>query len=227
MATSTELRATCARRDLADALGVVSRGARRRAGAERDPAGAEGGGSPVTDTDLPRATFRGVQTKSRRRTPLTDLALPPDETVTLAHEEGEASCRSRSHVALNVYSAEDSPPPPSGGAARDAATPRRSVATHPPHATSTPVLTGSAKLQGQVDGGDRLYRLAVKVTRSSIGPRPRRDHPARASGAARLAAGADECSSCQEYVIFALACLGGRRIDGQFELSGFTGDVRG
>src|SRR6187431_2487402 len=123
MATSTELHATCARRDLADALGVVSRGVSTR-GAVQVLSGillqADEGKLTLAATDMEislRATISGeVSGDGAVVVPgrlLTDLVrLLPDETVTLAHEEGEGvlSVSSGSHASkLNVYSAEDFP----------------------------------------------------------------------------------------------------------------------
>src|SRR5919106_180536 len=123
LATSTELRATCSRDELAGALGTVSRGLSSR-GAVQVLNGillrGDEGRLTLAATDMEislRATIAGdisgdgaVVVPGRLLTDLTRLL--PDDSVTLAHEEGDGVLvvTSGSHSSrLNVYSAEDFP----------------------------------------------------------------------------------------------------------------------
>src|SRR5918995_3741702 len=123
LATTTALHATCSRDDLASVLGTVSRGLSSR-GAVQVLNGillrADEGKLTLAATDMEislRAGIAGdvggdasVVVPGRL---LTDLVrLLPDDSVTLAHEEGEGvlAVTSGSHSSrLNVYSAEDFP----------------------------------------------------------------------------------------------------------------------
>jgi DNA polymerase-3 subunit beta len=245
MATSTELRATCARRDLADALGVVSRGVSTR-GAVQVLSGillqAEDGKLTLASTDMEislRATVPGeVSGDGAVVVPgrlLTDLVrLLPDETVTLAHEEGEGvlAVSSGSHASrLNVYSAEDFPRlPPLDVALHAIAAPAllatiEKVARAASRDESRPVLTGIlVKFQGDklVMAATDSYRLAVKeTTLEASGPDLDAIIPARAlQELARLAGGVEEVQlgGHENHVIFNAGdvWLTSRRIDGQF-----------
>jgi DNA polymerase-3 subunit beta len=245
MATSTELHATCARRDLADALGVVSRGVSTR-GAVQVLSGillqAEDGKLTLASTDMEislRATVPGeVSGDGAVVVPgrlLTDLVrLLPDETVTLAHEEGEGvlAVSSGSHASrLNVYSAEDFPRlPPLDVAIHAIAAPAllatiEKVARAASRDESRPVLTGIlVKFQGDklVMAATDSYRLAVKeTTLEASGPDLDAIIPARAlQELARLAGGVEEVQlgGHENHVIFNAGdvWLTSRRIDGQF-----------
>jgi DNA polymerase-3 subunit beta len=245
MATSTELHATCARRDLADALGVVSRGVSTR-GAVQVLSGillqAEDGKLTLASTDMEislRATVSGeVSGDGAVVVPgrlLTDLVrLLPDESVTLAHEEGEGvlAVSSGSHASrLNVYSAEDFPRlPPLDVALHAIAAPAllatiEKVARAASRDESRPVLTGIlVKFQGDklVMAATDSYRLAVKeTTLEASGPDLDAIIPARAlQELARLAGGVEEVQlgGHENHVIFNAGdvWLTSRRIDGQF-----------
>ncbi len=120
IATAAEIRATCSRNELATALGIVARGLSTR-GAVQVLSGillrGEEGRLTLASTDMEislRAAIAGelsgeggVVVPGRL---LTDLArLLPDDSVTLAYEEGDGvlSITSGSHASrLNVYSAE-------------------------------------------------------------------------------------------------------------------------
>ena len=138
---------------------------------------------------------------------LTDLVrLLPDETVTLAHEEGDGvlAVSSGSHASrLNVYSAEDFPRlPPLDVPLHAIAAPAllatiEKVARAASRDESRPVLTGIlVKFEGDklVMAATDSYRLAVKETAlEASGPDLDAIIPARAlQELARLAAGADE-----------------------------------
>jgi DNA polymerase III subunit beta len=245
IAMSTELRATCARSDLADALGIVARGVSSR-GAVQVLSGillqAEEGKLTLAATDMEislRATISGdVSGDGAVVVPgrlLTDLArLLPDEAVSLAHEEGDGvlSISSGSHSSrLNVYSAEDFPRlPPLDVPLHAIAAPSllatiEKVARAASRDESRPVLTGIlVKFEGDklVMAATDSYRLAVKETAlESSGPDLDAIIPARAlQELARLAAGADEVQlgAHENHVIFGAGdvWLTSRRIDGQF-----------
>jgi DNA polymerase-3 subunit beta len=245
MAISTELRATCARSDLAEALGVVSRGVSSR-GAVQVLSGihlqAEEGKLTLASTDMEislRATVTGdvagdgaVVVPGRL---LTDLSrLLPDDTVTLVHEEGEGTLAvsSGSHSSkLNVFSAEDFPRlPPLDVPLHAIAAPAllatiEKVARAASRDESRPVLTGIlVKFEGDklVMAATDSYRLAVKETAlEASGPDLEAIIPARAlQELARLAAGASEVQlgGHENHIIFAAGdvWLTSRRIDGQF-----------
>jgi DNA polymerase-3 subunit beta len=245
MATSTELRATCSRMDLAEALGVVARGVSTR-GAVQVLSGillrAEEGKLTLASTDMEislRASVPGeVSGDGSVVVPgrlLTDLArLLPDESVTLAHEEGEGvlSVTSGSHASrLNVYSAEDFPRlPPLDVPLHAIAAPAllatiEKVARAASRDESRPVLTGIlVKFEGDklVMAATDSYRLAVKeTTLESAGPDVEAIIPARAlQELVRLASGGEEVGlgSHENHVVFTAGdvWLTSRRIDGQF-----------
>src|SRR5215510_6558111 len=121
--SSTELRATCSRADLAAALATVSRGLSTR-GTVQVLGGillrADEGRLLLAATDMEislRATVAGtIEGDGAVVVPgklLTDLVrLLPDDSVSLAHEEGDGvlTVTSGSHASrLNVFSAEDFP----------------------------------------------------------------------------------------------------------------------
>jgi DNA polymerase-3 subunit beta len=245
IATSTELRASVARSDFAEALGIVSRGVSTR-GAVQVLSGillrVDEGKLTLASTDMEislRASIAGdvsgdggVVVPGRL---LTDLArLLPDESVTLAHEEGEGmlTVTSGSHSSkLNVYSAEDFPRlPPLDVPLHAIAAPAllatiEKVARAASRDESRPVLTGIlVKFEGDklVMAATDSYRLAVKETvLEASGPDVEAIIPARAlQELARLAAGAGEVQlgSHENHVIFRAGevWLTSRRIDGQF-----------
>jgi DNA polymerase III subunit beta len=245
LATGTELRATCSRSDLATALATVSRGLSTR-GTVQVLGGillrAEEGRLLLAATDMEislRATISGtIQGDGAVVVPgklLTDLTrLLPDETVTLAHEEGDGvlTVTSGSHSSrLNVYSAEDFPRLPSLDG--DLHTTEASallgtidkVSRAASRDESRPVLTGilvqlaAGKL---VMAATDSYRLAVKETDLDAGGAEiDAIIPARAlQELARLAAGQEEVrlGLQDNHVGFGAGdvWLTSRRIDGQF-----------
>jgi DNA polymerase-3 subunit beta len=166
---------------------------------------------------------------------LTDLVrLLPDETVTLAQEEGDGvvSVTSGSHTSrLNVYSAEDFPRlPPADGQlhAVEAAALLETIEKVGRAASrdeSRPVLTGIlVRFEGDklVMAATDSYRLAVKETPlTAAGPDLEAIIPARAlQELARLAAASDEVQLGvhENHVLFSAGdvWLTSRRIDGQF-----------
>jgi len=166
---------------------------------------------------------------------LTDLVrLLPDDSVTLAHEEGDGvlSITSGSHSSrLNVYSAEDFPRlPPTDVELQTIAAPAllatiEKVARAASRDESRPVLTGIlVRFEGDklVMAATDSYRLAVKETElETSGADLDAIIPARAlQELARLAAGSDEVRMGvhENHVIFAAGdvWLTSRRIDGQF-----------
>jgi DNA polymerase-3 subunit beta len=245
MATGTELRATCSRNDLAAALAVVARAVSTR-GAVQVLGGillrAEEGRLTLAATDMEislRASIGGeiagdasVVVPGRL---LTDLVrLLPDDTVTLAHDEGDGvlSVRSGSHSSrLNVYSAEDFPrlPPTDvplhtieAGALLGTI---EKVGRAASRDESRPVLTGVlVKFEGErlVMAATDSYRLAVKETPLSAGgPDLEAIIPARAlQELVRLAAGSEDVQLGvhENHVLFSAGdvWLTSRRIDGQF-----------
>jgi DNA polymerase III subunit beta len=245
LAVTTELRATCTRDSLAGALGVVSRGLSTR-GTVQVLGGilirADEGKLTLAATDMEislRASIDGeVSGDGAVVVPgrlLTDLVrLLPDETVTIAHEEGEGvlNVTSGSHSSrLNVYSAEDFPRlPPTDVALHTIAAPAllatiEKVARAASRDESRPVLTGIlVRFEGNklIMAATDSYRLAVKETElGESGPELDAIIPARAlQELARLAAGADEVllGVHENHVIFRAGdvWLTSRRIDGQF-----------
>jgi DNA polymerase-3 subunit beta len=245
MATDTALRITCPKSELASALGVVSRAVSSR-GAVQVLGGillrAEDGKLTLAATDMEislRSSLSGeiagdasVVVPGRL---LTDLVrLLPDETVTLAHEEGEGvlSVTSGSHTSrLNVYSAEDFPRlPPLDVQLHRIETKALletidKVGRAASRDESRPVLTGIlVRFEGEqlVMAATDSYRLAVKETPlSSSAPELEAIIPARAlQELVRIASGTDtvELGVHENHVIFSAGdvWLTSRRIDGQF-----------
>ena len=242
---ATHLRATCRRDDLAASLGVVSRAVSSR-GAVQVLGGihlqAEDGKLTLAATDMElslRASLAGeVEGDGAVVVPgrlLTDLVrLLPDESVTLAFEEGEGvlTVNSGSHSSrLNVYSAEDFPRlPPLDVQLHTIDAPAllgtiEKVARAASRDESRPVLTGIlVRFQGDtlVMAATDSYRLAVKETKlGEAGPDLDAIIPARAlQELARLSAGAEtvHLGVHENHVIFHSgdAWLTSRRIDGQF-----------
>jgi DNA polymerase-3 subunit beta len=245
LAASTELKATCTRDDLAAALGTVARGLSTR-GAVQVLSGIllRGGEGTLTlaatdmEISLRASITGGVTGDGAVVVPgrlLTDLVrLLPDESVTLAHEEGDGvlSVTSGSHSSrLNVYSAEDFPRlPPTDVDLHTIAAPAllatiEKVARAASRDESRPVLTGIlVRFEGEklIMAATDSYRLAVKETElESSGADLDAIIPARAlQELARLAAGSDEVRMGvhENHVIFAAGdvWLTSRRIDGQF-----------
>jgi DNA polymerase-3 subunit beta len=245
VASTTELRATCSKADLAGALATVSRGLSTR-GAVQVLGGillrAEEGRLLLAATDMEislRATIAGeISGDGAVVVPgklLTDLArLLPDENVTLVHEEGDGvlTVTSGSHSSrLNVYSAEDFPRlPPVDGELHTITAPELlatidKVARAASRDESRPVLTGIlVKLAGDelVMAATDSYRLAVKKTALEAGSAELDAIiPARAlQELTRLAAGSEDVQLGlhDNHVIFGAAdvWLTSRRIDGQF-----------
>jgi DNA polymerase III subunit beta len=242
---ATHLRATCRRDDLAASLGVVSRAVSSR-GAVQVLGGihlqAEDGKLTLAATDMEislRAAISGeVEGDGAVVVPgrlLTDLVrLLPDESVTLAFDEGEGvlAVTSGSHASrLNVYSAEDFPRLPpvdvplhTVDASALLGTIEK-VARAASRDESRPVLTGIlVRFQGDtlVMAATDSYRLAVKETKlGEAGPDLDAIIPARAlQELARLSAGAEtvHLGAHENHVIFHAgdAWLTSRRIDGQF-----------
>jgi DNA polymerase-3 subunit beta len=243
--SSTALRITCAKSELASALSVVSRAVSTR-GAVQVLGGillqAEDDKLTLSATDMEisiRTSLAGeaegdasVVVPGRL---LTDLVrLLPDDKVTLAYDEGDGvlAVTSGSHASrLNVYSAEDFPRLPpldvdlqTIDAAALLATVEK-VGRAASRDESRPVLTGVlVRFEGQklVMAATDSYRLAVKET-DLAAPGPDLDAiiPARAlQELTRLAAGAEEVELGvhENHVIFSAGdvWLTSRRIDGQF-----------
>ncbi len=245
LAEATAVRATCSRNELATALGIVARGLSTR-GAVQVLSGillrGEEGKLTLASTDMEislRAAIAGdvagdggVVVPGRL---LTDLArLLPDDTVTLAHEEGEGvlTVSSGNHASrLNVYSAEDFPRlPPTDIQLHTIAAPAllatiEKVARAASRDESRPVLTGIlVRFEGDrlIMAATDSYRLAVKETElEESGPELDAIIPARAlQELARLAGGAGEVrlGVHENHVVFSAGdvWLTSRRIDGQF-----------
>jgi DNA polymerase-3 subunit beta len=244
MATET-LHATCARDELAAALGVVARGLSAR-GAVQVLGGihlhASGGRLTLASTDMEislRAAVAGdVSGEGSVVVPgrlLTDLVrLLPDASVVLGHEEGDAVLTVTSgnySSRLNLFSAEDFPQLPPIDVALHTISAEGLLATIDKVARassrdeSRPVLTGIlVRFEG-----DRLtmaatdsYRLAVKETAlGEVGPELDAIIPARAlQELARIASGSEtvQLGVHENHVVFNAAdvWLTSRRIDGQF-----------
>ena len=245
MATETALRVTCSKTELASALGVVARAVSTR-GAVQVLGGillrAEDGKLTLAATDMEislRASLSGdiagdasVVVPGRL---LTDLVrLLPDDTVTLAHDEGDGvlSVASGSHSSrLNVYSAEDFPRlPPLDVELHRIETKALletidKVGRAASRDESRPVLTGIlVRFEGDqlVMAATDSYRLAVKETPLSAGgPDLEAIIPARAlQELVRIASGSDDVGLGvhENHVIFSAGdvWLTSRRIDGQF-----------
>ncbi|MDQ3122405.1 MAG: DNA polymerase III subunit beta [Actinomycetota bacterium] len=242
---ATTIRATCSRNELATALGVVARGTSTR-GAVQVLSGillrGEEGKLTLASTDMEislRAAITGdVTGEGGVVVPgrlLTDLVrLLPDDTVTLAHEEGEGvlAITSGTHASrLNVYSAEDFPRlPPTDIQLHTIAAPAllatiEKVARAASRDESRPVLTGIlVRFEGDqlIMAATDSYRLAVKETQlEETGPELDAIIPARAlQELARLAGGSGEVQLGvhENHVVFNAGdvWLTSRRIDGQF-----------
>jgi DNA polymerase-3 subunit beta len=245
MAIGTELRVTCSRSDLATALGTVARAVSTR-GAVQVLGGillrVEDGRLTLAATDMEislRASVSGqIEGDASVVVPgrlLTDLVrLLPEDTVTLAHDEGDGvlAVSSGSHASkLNVYSAEDFPRLPPTDVALHAIEAPALLATidkvgrAASRDESRPVLTGIlVRFEGDklVMAATDSYRLAVKETPlSGGGPDLEAIIPARAlQELVRIAAGAEEVQLGvhENHVLFAAGdiWLTSRRIDGQF-----------
>jgi DNA polymerase III subunit beta len=245
MAIGGALKVTCSKSELASALGVVARAVSTR-GAVQVLGGvllrAEDGRLTLAATDMEislRASLAGdVDGDASVVVPgrlLTDLVrLLPDETVTLAQDEGDGvlSVTSGSHSSrLNVYSAEDFPrlPPTDvalhtieAGALLETI---EKVGRAASRDESRPVLTGVlVRFEGDklVMAATDSYRLAVKETPLAAGgPDLEAIIPARAlQELARIAAGSEniQLGVHENHVLFAAGdvWLTSRRIDGQF-----------
>jgi DNA polymerase-3 subunit beta len=245
IASPTELRATCARDDLASALAIVARGLSSRSAVQVLTGihlEAADGKLTLAATDMEvslRASVGGdiagdgaVVIPGRL---LADLVrLLPDASVTLAFDGGDGvlEVTSGSYASkVNVFSAEDFPRLPS-----------RDVSLHTIDAPallgtidkvaraasrdeSRPVLTGIlVRFEGDklTMAATDSYRLSVKETSlGESGPELDAIIPARAlQELARLAAGAETVSLGvhENHVIFGVGdvWLTSRRIDGQF-----------
>ena len=242
---ASALRITCPKSALASSLAVVARAVSTR-GAVQVLGGillqAEGDRLTLAATDMEisiRASLTGdIDGDASVVVPgrlLSDLVrLLPDDTVTLAYDEGEGvlAVTSGNHASrLNVYSAEDFPrlppldvPLEKIEAAALLATIEK-VGRAASRDESRPVLTGvlvrfeDDKL---VMAATDSYRLAVKETSlSSSGPDLDAIIPARAlQELTRLASGAEEIEIGvhENHIVFAAGdvWLTSRRIDGQF-----------
>jgi DNA polymerase-3 subunit beta len=245
IASAVELRATCARDDLASTLGIVARGLSSRSAVQVLTGiylQAADGKLTLAATDMEvslRATVPGevagdgaVVVPGRL---LADLVrLLPDASVTLAFDESEGVLQVTSgsySSKVNVFSAEDFPRLPSLDVALHTVDAPAllgtidKVARAASRDESRPVLTGIlVRFEG-----DRLtmaatdsYRLSVKETAlGESGPELDAIIPARAlQELARLAAGAETVSLGvhENHVILGVGdvWLTSRRIDGQF-----------
>jgi len=243
--SSSALRITCSKGELASALAVVSRAVSTR-GAVQVLGGillqAEGDRLTLAATDMEisiRSSLAGdIEGDASVVVPgrlLTDLVrLLPDDKVLLAYDEGEGvlAVTSGSHASrLNVYSAEDFPRlPPTDGQLQtiDAGALLATIEKVGRAASrdeSRPVLTGVlVRFEGEklVMAATDSYRLAVKETvLESPGPDLDAIIPARAlQELTRLASGAEdvELGVHENHVIFSAGdvWLTSRRIDGQF-----------
>jgi DNA polymerase-3 subunit beta len=245
MSTATELRVTCARDALASALGVVARALSSRSAVQVLTGihlQAEDGKLVLAATDMEvslRASLEGtiagdgaVVVPGRL---LADLIrLLPDETVSLAYDEGDGvlEVTSGSYASkVNVFSAEDFPRLPSHDVALhtiDASALLGTidkVARAASRDESRPVLTGIlVRFEGDklTMAATDSYRLSVKeTTLGESGPELDAIIPARAlQELSRLAAGAETVSLGvhENHVIFGIGdvWLTSRRIDGQF-----------
>jgi DNA polymerase-3 subunit beta len=243
--SSSALRITCSKGELASALAVVSRAVSTR-GAVQVLGGillaAEGDRLTLAATDMEisiRSSLAGdIEGDASVVVPgrlLTDLVrLLPDDRVVLAYDEGEGvlAVTSGSHASrLNVYSAEDFPRlPPTDGQLQTIAAGAllatiEKVGRAASRDESRPVLTGVlVRFEGEklVMAATDSYRLAVKETvLDSPGPDLHAIIPARAlQELTRLASGTDdvELGVHENHVIFSAGdvWLTSRRIDGQF-----------
>src|SRR5919204_1210712 len=245
LASSTELRVTCARDALASALGVVARALSTRSAVQVLTGihlRGEEGKLTLSATDMEvslRASVEGtiagdgaVVVPGRL---LADLVrLLPDASVTLAYDEGDGvlEVSSGSYASkVNVFSAEDFPRLPSLDISLhtiDASALLGTidkVARAASRDESRPVLTGIlVRFEGDklTMAATDSYRLSVKeTTLGEAGPELDAIIPARAlQEFSRLAAGAETVSIGvhENHVIFGIGdvWLTSRRIDGQF-----------
>ena len=245
VAAATELRATCARDDLAHALGVVARGLSSRSAVQvlsgiLLQVEEEKLTLAATDMEVSLRVSVGGEVRGDGSVVvpgrlLTDLTrLLPDETVSLSYEVGEGVLAVASggySSRLNVFSAEDFPRLPTLDVSlHTIAAPAllgtiEKVARAASRDESRPVLTGIlVRFQGDtlIMAATDSYRLAVKETAlGESGPELDAIIPARAlQELARLAAGAEEVKLGvhENHVIFGVGdvWLTSRRIDGQF-----------
>jgi DNA polymerase-3 subunit beta len=241
----TELRATCSRDDLAAALAVVARGLSSRSAVQvLTGIFLQGGDGKLTlaatdmEVSLRAAVPGAVAGDGAVVVPgrlLADLVrLLPDDSVTLAYDEGEGvlEVTSGSYASkVNVFSAEDFPRLPSLDVALhtiDASAllgTIEKVARAASRDESRPVLTGIlVRFEGDklTMAATDSYRLSVKETSlGESGPELDAIIPARAlQELARLAAGAEtvRLGVHENHVIFGVGdvWLTSRRIDGQF-----------
>jgi DNA polymerase-3 subunit beta len=245
IASAAELRATCARDDLASALAIVARGLSSRSAVQVLTGihlEAADGKLTLAATDMEvslRASVGGdvagdgaVVIPGRL---LADLVrLLPDASVTLAFDGGDGvlEVTSGSYASkLNVFSAEDFPRLPSLDVSLHTIDAPAllgtidKVARAASRDESRPVLTGIlVRFEGDklTMAATDSYRLSVKETSlGESGPELDAIIPARAlQELARLAAGAETVSLGvhENHVIFGVGdvWLTSRRIDGQF-----------
>jgi DNA polymerase-3 subunit beta len=245
IASPTELRATCARDDLASALAIVARGLSSRSAVQVLTGihlEAADGKLTLAATDMEvslRASVGGdvagdgaVVIPGRL---LADLVrLLPDASVTLAFDGGDGvlEVTSGSYASkVNVFSAEDFPRLPSLDVSLHTIDAPAllgtidKVARAASRDESRPVLTGIlVRFEGDklTMAATDSYRLSVKETSlGESGPELDAIIPARAlQELARLAAGAETVSLGvhENHVIFGVGdvWLTSRRIDGQF-----------
>ena len=245
LASATDLRATCARDDLAYALGIVARGLSSRSAVQVLTGillHVEDEKLTLAATDMEvslRVSVGGeVSGDGAVVVPgrlLTDLVrLLPDATVSLSYEMGDGvlTIASGSYSSrVNVFSADDFPRLPTLDASlHTIAAPAllgtiEKVARAASRDESRPVLTGIlVRFEGDtlIMAATDSYRLAVKETSlGESGPELDAIIPARAlQELARLAAGTEEVSLGvhENHVIFGTGdvWLTSRRIDGQF-----------
>jgi DNA polymerase-3 subunit beta len=245
IASAAELRATCARDDLASALAIVARGLSSRSAVQVLTGihlEAADGKLTLAATDMEvslRASVGGdvagdgaVVIPGRL---LADLVrLLPDASVTLAFDGGDGvlEVTSGSYASkVNVFSAEDFPRLPSLDVSLHTIDAPAllgtidKVARAASRDESRPVLTGIlVRFEGDklTMAATDSYRLSVKETSlGESGPELDAIIPARAlQELARLAAGAETVSLGvhENHVIFGVGdvWLTSRRIDGQF-----------
>jgi DNA polymerase-3 subunit beta len=245
LATVTELRATCARDDLAAALAVVARALSTRSAVQVLTGihlQAEEGTLTLAATDMEvslRASVTGdVTGEGAVVVPgrlLADLVrLLPDPSVSIAFDEGAGvlEVTSGSYASkVNVFSAEDFPRLPAVDVALHTVDAPAllgtidKVARAASRDESRPVLTGIlVRFEGDklTMAATDSYRLSVKeTTLGETGPELDAIIPARAlQELSRLAAGAEtvRLGVHENHVVFGVGdvWLTSRRIDGQF-----------
>jgi DNA polymerase-3 subunit beta len=245
LATVTELRATCARDDLAAALAVVARALSTRSAVQVLTGihlQAEEGKLTLAATDMEvslRASVTGdVTGEGAVVVPgrlLADLVrLLPDLSVSIAFDEGAGvlEVTSGSYASkVNVFSAEDFPRLPAVDVALHTVDAPAllgtidKVARAASRDESRPVLTGIlVRFEGDklTMAATDSYRLSVKeTTLGETGPELDAIIPARAlQELSRLAAGAEtvRLGVHENHVVFGVGdvWLTSRRIDGQF-----------